>query len=186
MNDSDLRKSLREILLAEESTFAPALGILVDRLGTELIQLYRAWALLSDKVPEAGTRLRPRMALVIQTLHRRLASMSHDDTAVMALATEVVSIDEQQDKLEERLVELKAALACMLGPSQERAVDGLGIKTSVAMPSLKVSEPARVPAEFLSKQPNRKAILRHYAETGEMVAGTSISMRRPAVRVWKL
>jgi hypothetical protein len=42
-----------------------------------------------------------------------------------------------------------------------------------------------LPKDLLSLQPDRKAILAHYRETGQAPPGTQITNKRPPVRVWK-
>jgi hypothetical protein len=184
MTEEQARKELRRLLLMPNA-WQPELDRLLDELQPDPRLMHQAGRLLVDKLPETGERYRPRMKQMADAFARRLRQMGDDRATLQRVAQTVVTLEEQRNKLEEEMDAWKACVAAMLGPSVEFDAGGLGIKVGPEMQNLRVTSLQEVPKEFLSMQPDRKAILAHFRATGQVLAGTQITSKRPAVRIWK-
>ena len=185
MTEKEARAALRQILLMPDA-WQPELDRVLDELQSDPLLMYQVYRLLIDKLPETGERHRPRMKQLIDGFARRLRTIGDDRATMHRIAQTVVALEEQRGRLEQEVDRWKRCVAAMLGPSVELDVGGLGIKVGPEMQNLRVIEAQRVPKEFLSMQPDRKAILAHYRQTGQVLPGTQISSKRPAVRVCEL
>ncbi len=185
MDDAQILDALRGLLRVEAAERDAKVDEVVGTLPADLGQLARVRALIADKIGGTGDRHREAMVQIVAALDARLRTMSAQDELLERVAGEVWSLDRQRQAIEKRLEELKVALAAAIGPDRQRRAGRFGIKTAGLVHSLKIPSPGLVPANFTARQPDRRAILMHFRETGEVVPGTSITTRRPAVRVWE-
>lgn len=186
MDDAKILDTLRGMLKVEAAERDAKVVEVVRALPADLGQLARVRAHIADKIGGTGVRHREAMVQIVAALDARLRAMSAQDELIERVAEEIWSLDRQRQVIEKRLEELKVALAAGIGPDQQRVVGRFGIKTTGLVHSLKIPSPDLVPANFTARQPDRRAILMHFHQTGEVVPGTTITTRRPAVRVWEV
>jgi len=123
---------------------------------------------------------------IMGALDQRLRARASEPQVLQRIVEEAWSLDQQRQAIARRLEELKSVVAIGLGPEQERTTGRFGVRTAGLVHSLRVPSPGLVPAEIMSRQPDRKAILTHFHQTGEVVAGTTMTARRPSVRIWEV
>ncbi len=186
MTDDEVHDALRALLRAPNDVFEVEMSRLLDSLGSDFHLLYRTHRFIADAIPKAAARYQPRMNRISEQVLGRLRDTAANECAVGNIAEEVCLLEARRCDLDARIDGLKALLACMLGPSIERMAGPHGIKIGAVAHTLKVPKPGNVPPAFMARQPDRKAILKHFHETGEVLPGTSVETRRPSVRVWKL
>lgn len=183
MEENQVRAQLRAALIADHESWHAILEDILCALEKSPIQLHHTLNLVIAKRPETGPKYRPRLDEMISEIDARLRRLSFNGELMHALATEINSLEQQKTAIESKVSDAKEAVAAILGPNSGLAVGDLFIKTGPQGTSLKVEDPSRLPRAFFKEQPDRKAILNHYKETGEVVPGTIFSRLRPAVRV---
>lgn len=107
-------------------------------------------------------------------------------TDLEELAARVHDLKEQKKALEEELTQASEELVTAIGIGA--TVRGPDWKVRIGEPrlSMKVLDAKELPEEFLSLQPNRKAILDHVKEAAEVPAGVGISESKATVYFGKL
>ncbi len=81
---------------------------------------------------------------------------------------------QEKKALEADLARVNQALMARLGERRSYATDELSATVVHRAAKLKVASAASLPPTFLSLQPDKKAIDRHFAETGEIIEGTTL------------
>lgn len=103
------------------------------------------------------------------------------DADLAALAERLVELREEKRYVEGEIESVSARLAGAVGEGTKRKLGDVEIRVSVARPGLRVLAPDDVPGEFLSSKPDRKLLLSHIQETGEVPSGVEVTEGRPVV-----
>ena len=102
---------------------------------------------------------------------------------VERLADDLDQLRRQASEIDRSLTARRQLLAAMLGPDRRTRVGPFAIRTSAPAFSVKILDEQAVPAPFLSSSPDRKAILKHFQDTGEIPPGVDVNPRRTVVNV---
>jgi hypothetical protein len=183
MEEKQVRAQLRAALIADHESWHAILEDILCDLEKSPTQLQHTLELVVQKRPETGPKYRPRLDKIVEEITGRLRSLSSNAKLMRDLATDIDSLEKQKVDIESKLLDAKEKVGAILGPNAGLAVGDLLIKTGPQGTSLKVEDPSRLSPAFFKEQPDRKAILNHYRETGEVVPGTTVSRLRPSVRV---
>jgi len=98
-----------------------------------------------------------------------------DDADLPALLDMAWELRQEKKALERDLARVNQALMARLGEQRSFITDELNVSVVHRPARLKVTSTAEIPQEFLSLQPDKKRLEAHFAETGEIVDGTSLS-----------
>ncbi len=98
-----------------------------------------------------------------------------EDADLPTLLEHAWELRQEKKALEADIERVNQALTTRLGQQRSFATDELTVKVVRQKPRLKVKTAEQVPEQFLSLQPDKKRLQAHFAETGEIVQGTSLS-----------
>jgi len=107
--------------------------------------------------------------------------MTQAENELRALAERLVELRQEKRYLEGEIERVGGLLAEALGQGTKRTLGDIQVRVSVARPGVRIVRAAEVPAEFLSRQPDRKLILAHLTATGQVPPGVEATVGRPTV-----
>lgn len=97
------------------------------------------------------------------------------------LAAHVRELREKKKQVEAELAEATEDLVREIGIGAAVSTDDADVRVGVPRLSVRVTDPAALPAKFLSLQPDRRAILEHIQEAAEVPPGAEVSETKPTV-----
>ncbi|MFT7677120.1 MAG: hypothetical protein ACI8QC_001097 [Planctomycetota bacterium] len=105
-------------------------------------------------------------------------------TELEELAQRVRDLREQKKAIEKDLTQAADQLAASIGVGATVAGSDWKVRVGEPRLSVKVKDATEIPSEFLSLQPDRKAILAHVKAAAEVPAGVTISETK-ATLYWR-
>jgi hypothetical protein len=181
--DEQVKAQLRGVLQAPDDAWKALLAAVLVEHGADLVGLMRLRAFLVQHLASAGERYRGRLEQMVATLEQRVLELAQDSLELERIAAELLDLQAQRDGILRQLELRRDLLELAVGPGNKRVLGAVRVSVSAPGVSLSVPEPELVPVGFSAPQPDRKAILEHFRATGEILPGTRISPRRPAVSV---
>jgi hypothetical protein len=172
---------LRAILRAPEDRGASALDEELERL--EASDKVDIWLFLHGRIPEAGSAHASRMQAMLERIEARFGHGMQAPELLAQLASELDGLRQQAGAIDRDLKARRRLLAALLGPDQRAQVGPFSIRTSAPSFAVKVLDEQAVPAAFLKSSPDRKTILKHFQDTGEIPPGTDVNPRATVVTV---
>jgi hypothetical protein len=97
------------------------------------------------------------------------------------LATRVRELRERKKQVEAELAEATEELVREIGVGAAVSTDDADVRVGIPRLSVRITDPSALPTEFLSLQPDRRAILEHVQEAAEVPPGAEVSETRPTV-----
>lgn len=179
--DPSVLSDLRSLLRAPEEGWCSELERLIEPMPAATV--VELWLFLHQHLPRASEAHAERMRAMQQQIAARLERGTADPDLLERLAAELDQLRTQAAELDRELGARRQLLAALLGPDQRTRVGAFALRTSAPSYTVKVLDEQAVPASFLASTPDRKAILKHFQETGEIPAGTDINPRRTVVTV---
>ncbi|QDV06601.1 hypothetical protein Poly30_21110 [Planctomycetes bacterium Poly30] len=98
-----------------------------------------------------------------------------------ALAERLVELREEKRYVEGEIETVAARLAAAVGEGSKRMLGSVEIRVTAARPGLRILVEGDVPSAFLTAKPDRKLLLSHIRETGEVPLGVEVTEGRPTV-----
>ncbi len=179
----DVRATLRAALGAAEPEWLALLQPLLDGLSTDVLGLMRVRSFLVQHHEAAGERFRERLERMIAAVEQQLRQAAGDGVALEQVAAEVVALQAQRAGIQEEIDRRRELLEIAVGHGQKLALSAHRVSVSTPGVSLRIVDAEQVPPAFLRPQPDRKAIMAHFAGTGEVLPGTELGPRKAAVTV---
>ncbi len=180
MQPHDL-EALREVLRAPGDRWSGALDQYAEHRNPETMA--ETWLFLHGRLPDAGEPHRERMTAMLARIEAWLGRTPADPATLERLADDLDQLRRQASEIDRSLTARRQLLAAMLGPDRRTRVGPFAIRTSAPAFSVKILDEQAVPAPFLSSSPDRKAILKHFQDTGEIPPGVDVNPRRTVVNV---
>lgn len=135
----------------------------------------------ADRGPAGHAWIGAMLARLDEELRQRSSHVSEE--MLEAYAARIDSLGDESQRVDAELQTAKDTLSVLLGPRTRRDAGEWRILIGSPGWTLRVSDPRAVPPAFRSAQPDRRAILAHFRQTGEIVAGTQIGERRAPVTI---
>ena len=90
---------------------------------------------------------------------------------------------EHKRRVEDEIRTISDEIAGEVGEGSKVNIGPYRVRVQAPRASLRINDADSVPLEFVSAQPDKKLILRHFQRTGEALPGIDVSMGRPIVYV---
>jgi len=179
----EVRTALREALGALDSEWQGQLQPLLAHLSDDLLGLMQVRSFLAQHREAAGDRFRPRLESMTAMVEQHVRQVAGDGAALAQVAAQMLELQGQRAVLQQQFELRRDLLEIVVGHGQRRALGAHRVSVGSPGMSLRVVDAEQVPPAFQKPQPDRKAILAHVQSTGELVPGTEVGTRRPAVTV---
>ncbi len=183
MIDQETKNTLRGILLADEASWVGKLDDLVDTFGSDPVQAVRVKQFLKERIASGRTTYAERLEEMFDRISAAIRRLDPRNALVDRLAERVQMLSEKRQEIDGELAEAKQLLIALVGEQSIARGERYRVKTTGAGWSLRVLDKQEIPAQWLSPQPDRRAILQHFKATGEIVPGASVAARQPAVHL---
>ena len=181
MIDQQTKDALREVLLADERVWAGKLDDLLESFRCNPMQVVRIRRFLKDRIGVAGSSHIARLEAMSEHIGAAIESMDPQEALLNQLAERILVLNAKRQEIDSELADAKQLLVALIGESNVVRSARFQVKTTRPGWSLRILEKQKIPAQWLSPQPDRRAILQHYKRTGEIIPGASIAPRQPSV-----
>lgn len=104
-----------------------------------------------------------------------------DDARLAALAERLFELRDEKRYVENEIEKVSAQLAEAVGEGVRRTLGKIDVRVTAPKPGLRVTSEGDVPASFLTPKPDRKRLLAHIQETGEVPTGVEVTEGRSIV-----
>ena len=181
--DEDVVAVLRAALLAAEAEWKAVMSPLLQSRSDDIVGLQSLRAFMQPHAEAAGGRFRERAARMLEEIERSLRLAAENPLTLEAVAAEMDTLRSQKAALDEGIQLRRDALELVVGHGARRDLGRFRVSVSQPGVTLRVKDPAQVPAEYLVQQPDKKALLAHFKATGELLPGTDLTERKATVQV---
>ncbi len=105
------------------------------------------------------------------------------ESSLLAKSRYLSYLREHKHRVEGEIRLISDEIADEVGEGRNVDIGPYRVRVQAARAFVKIKDAGSVPLDFCSAQPDRKVILRHFQQTGEVVPGIDVSMGRPIVYV---
>ncbi len=177
------RAALRAVLQSPEPAWQRDFASLLEQHVNGLVELQRLRSFLAQHAESAGDVFQPRLRAMLAGVEEQIRLAAQDSLVLEPIAAELLELQEHRAALQARIDQLRDLIELAVGHGHKCTLGSVRITVSSPGVSLRVLEADRVPAEFTTPQPDRKAIMEHFRSTGEILPGTQVNPRRASVTV---
>jgi hypothetical protein len=180
-NDFLFLKTLLEI--PQEQT-AGKLTEYIAETGANANTLGSMRQFVLERMQTATEKYKPIMQNIIGCLEKEINKSRDSMSNIEAMSAELFELETQRDEIEKRIEALKAGLKPLLVHKITDTMN-FSIKFSAGYPYLKIIDKKILPPEFFTLQPDRTKLHARFKESGEVLPGTELVMRKDTIIVYK-
>jgi hypothetical protein len=173
--------SVLRAVLTRDDGWRKQLDALLD--GVVPMEIVEIRSYLNEKLLEVDEVHHQQISETISVLDSYLQQLVLNDDLLTLLASEINELLETKRTASLRINQLKDTVTVLMGADNTCWTGTFRIKTGKPAHSLRIVDQHCIPIEFLTPQPDRRAILAHFLNTGELIPGTDISNRRLTVTI---
>jgi hypothetical protein len=183
MIDREAKDTLREILLADEPAWTCKLDAFLEPLSSDPMRALLARQFLKTRLAGAGPAYASRLEAMFARVGEAIRRMDPQNSLLDRLAERINELNAMRQDLDSELAEARQLTITLIGESGTASSRRFRVKTSRPGWTLRILDKDKIPSRWLAPQPDRKAILQHFKNTGEIIPGASVGKRQPSVYV---
>ncbi len=168
---------LRELVALPESEIESEFNKSFRALQTDIKKLGEVRQFLKEKLLNTTGKFAVNIERILHLLEQEIARRDETVPLIEKLGRQIAELNEKKKHLDEQITELKSRLGTFLFRNKT-LTQNFEIIYYEGKPYLKIIDKSQVPSEFMSLQPDRHRMDKHFKSSGEILPGTERKIKK--------